>query len=191
MRFGGGMTKRLKIMPVLSLGLLVALLTVLPAISLASQPKIGLDLEWRPIEGTDAGSLTDSGAGSGGGAKKTFTINGVSFTMIRVPAGEFMMGSPSSESERDSDETQHRVRITKDYWIGETEVTQGLWKAVMGTNPSSFSSCLVGFFIFLEIVDEFTNVNPGFFVKRYTFRVNSRAGCNASISPYRSIFIAL
>ena len=72
---------------------------------------------------------------------KTFTVNGVSFKMIRVPAGEFMMGSPSNESGRYDNETQHRVRITKDYWLGETEVTQGLWKVVMGSNPSSFSSC--------------------------------------------------
>lgn len=69
---------------------------------------------------------------------KTFTVNGVSFKMIRVPAGEFMRGSPAGEAGIDSDETQHRVHSTKDYWIGETEVTQGLWKAVMGANPSYF-----------------------------------------------------
>ncbi len=71
----------------------------------------------------------------------SFTVNGVSFRMIKIPAGEFMMGSPSNERDRNSDETQHRVRIGKDYRLGETEVTQGLWKAVMGGNPSHFSSC--------------------------------------------------
>jgi formylglycine-generating enzyme required for sulfatase activity len=86
-------------------------------------------------------SREPSGRESGAGASKTFTVSGVSFKMIRIPAGEFMMGSPSSEPGRGNDETQHRVRITKDYWLGETEVTQGLWKAVMGSNPSRFSSC--------------------------------------------------
>jgi len=46
------------------------------------------------------------------------------------------MGSPSNEPGRDNDETQHRVRISRDFWMGQTEVTQGLWKAVMGSNPT-------------------------------------------------------
>ena len=58
-----------------------------------------------------------------------------------TPAGEFEMGSPASEPGRDNDERQHRVRITRGCWMGETEVTQGQWKAVMGSNPSRFSSC--------------------------------------------------
>ena len=72
---------------------------------------------------------------------KTFRVKGVSFRMIRIPAGEFMMGSPSNEKGRDDDEKQHRVRITRPFYMGETEVTQGLWKAVMGDNPSRFKSC--------------------------------------------------
>ncbi len=69
---------------------------------------------------------------------KTFTVNGVSFKMIRIPAGKFTMGSPSHERRRDNDERQHGVTLTKAFWMGETEVTQGLWKAVMGSNPSYF-----------------------------------------------------
>jgi formylglycine-generating enzyme required for sulfatase activity len=76
-----------------------------------------------------------------GGAVDTFTVNGVSFKMVRIPAGEFMMGSPLNEPDRDGDETQHRVRISRDFWMGETEVTQGLWKSVMGVSPSYFSNC--------------------------------------------------
>lgn len=71
-------------------------------------------------------------------SKHTFTINGVSFNMVRIPAGEFMMGSPSDEPGRKDDETQHLVRITQAFWLGETQVTQGLWMAVMGDNPSYF-----------------------------------------------------
>ena len=80
-------------------------------------------------------------ASTGGSRVETVTVNGVSFKMVRIPAGEFVMGSPSGESGRDSDEKQHRVRISKPFWIGETEVTQGLWRAVMGSNPSYFKNC--------------------------------------------------
>ena len=51
------------------------------------------------------------------------------------PTGEagFMMGSPTNETDRDSDEQQHRVVLSKGFWMEETEVTQGLWRAVMRT----------------------------------------------------------
>jgi formylglycine-generating enzyme required for sulfatase activity len=57
------------------------------------------------------------------------------------PSGEegFMMGSPTTEKDRDPEnEEHHKVILTKGFWIGETEVTQGLWQAVMGQNPSRF-----------------------------------------------------
>ena len=59
----------------------------------------------------------------------------IGLTMIAVAAGEFWIGSPESEAGRDGDEPRHRVRFTKAYWLGETEVTQGQWRAVMGTEP--------------------------------------------------------
>jgi len=55
---------------------------------------------------------------------------------VLVKAGSFTMGSPSSEANRDSDETQHTVRITKDFYISKHEVTQEEYRSVMGTNPS-------------------------------------------------------
>ncbi len=58
--------------------------------------------------------------------------------MVHIPAGTFTMGSPSTESGRDSDEgPQHQVTITKDFYLGKYEVTQAQWEAVMGSNPSS------------------------------------------------------
>ncbi|MBC8328931.1 MAG: formylglycine-generating enzyme family protein [Planctomycetes bacterium] len=48
------------------------------------------------------------------------------------------MGSPSGESARASDETQHRVTLTKAFYLGETEVTQAQWKKAMGNAPSNF-----------------------------------------------------
>ena len=67
------------------------------------------------------------------------TVNGVSFKMKRVQGGSFTMGCTSEQGgDCDGDEKpSHQVTLS-DYWIGETEVTQALWEAVMGSNPSSF-----------------------------------------------------
>jgi len=66
-------------------------------------------------------------------------VNDLGMRFMLIPAGSFMMGSPSSERERDSDERQHKVKLTKGFYMQTTEVTQGQWKAVMGNNPSKFN----------------------------------------------------
>ncbi len=58
-----------------------------------------------------------------------------------APPGTFTMGSPEDEPGRDEVETQHQVELTRGFWIGETEVTQGQWQRLMGNNPSEFESC--------------------------------------------------
>ncbi len=58
------------------------------------------------------------------------------YRMIAIPAGTFTMGSPASEPDREDNEVQHQVRLTRGYLLGETEVTQALWRSVMGSNPS-------------------------------------------------------
>lgn len=55
-----------------------------------------------------------------------------------IPPGRFVMGSPEDEVGRLDREVQHPVRLTQGYWMGETPVTQALWTAVMGKNPSHF-----------------------------------------------------
>lgn len=55
-----------------------------------------------------------------------------------IAAGEFMMGSPAGEVERDDDEDYHRVTLSRGYWLAETAVTQAVWEAVTGENPSNF-----------------------------------------------------
>lgn len=66
-----------------------------------------------------------------------FTINGVSFKMVRVEHGEFMMGATPEQTDPCDDEIPvHNVILTHDYFIGETLVTQALWRAVMNDNPS-------------------------------------------------------
>jgi len=59
---------------------------------------------------------------------------GVKMKMVYIPPGEFLMGSPEGEG-RPDEHPQHRVRITKGFYMGATEVTQAQWKAVMGTEP--------------------------------------------------------
>ena len=72
---------------------------------------------------------------------ETYTVNGVTFTMVAVEGGTFTMGGTEEQgNDVTSDELPvHEVTLSS-YCIGETEVTQELWVAVMGTNPSNFSS---------------------------------------------------
>jgi formylglycine-generating enzyme required for sulfatase activity len=55
-----------------------------------------------------------------------------------APPGWFLMGSPPGEAGRDPGEVQHEVELTHGFWIADTPVTQALWQAVMGSNPSRF-----------------------------------------------------
>jgi formylglycine-generating enzyme required for sulfatase activity len=74
------------------------------------------------MEGTRAGEMR--------------TLGGIE--MVWCPPGAFLMGSPASEADRSNDETQHRVTLTKGFWMAKTETTQGQWESVMGDNPSHF-----------------------------------------------------
>ena len=67
----------------------------------------------------------------------TFTVNGVQFTMVEVGGGTFTMGATSEQGSDawDEETPAHQVTLS-DYYIGQTEVTQALWEAVMGSNPS-------------------------------------------------------
>jgi eukaryotic-like serine/threonine-protein kinase len=65
--------------------------------------------------------------------------NAVSLMMVKIPAGKFMMGSPASEQNRDGDESPlHQVTL-KEFYMGQTLVTQGQWQSIMGNNPSHFN----------------------------------------------------
>lgn len=72
------------------------------------------------------------------GTRKVLTIKGVDFAFRYCPAGTFQMGSPSYEAERSDDETRHEVTLTKGFWMLETSVTQGMYRAITGSNPSYF-----------------------------------------------------
>ena len=72
---------------------------------------------------------------------QTFTVNGVSFKMVAVEGGTFTMGATEEQGSDayGSEKPVHQVTLSS-YSIGQTEVTQELWLAVMGTNPSYFQT---------------------------------------------------
>ena len=65
-------------------------------------------------------------------------VNSIGMRMIRIPAGEFVMGSPADETGRGDDEEQRGIRIPKPFYMSQTEVTQAEWNAIMEFNPSHF-----------------------------------------------------
>ena len=73
------------------------------------------------------------------GTRKTLEIAGVEFPFRYCPPGTFTMGSPASETGFWAfRETPHSVTLTRGFWTLETPVTQGMYKAVDGSNPSAF-----------------------------------------------------
>ena len=68
----------------------------------------------------------------------SFTIPELGLQIVWVKPGTFTMGSPTSESGRESDETQHPVTLINGFYLGKYEVTQDQWEKVMGSNPSKY-----------------------------------------------------
>jgi len=69
------------------------------------------------------------------GGQPKEVVNTIGMKLLLIPAGTFTMGSPDSEKYHFDNETQHQVTLTKPFHMGRTEVTQGQWKKVMGTEP--------------------------------------------------------
>jgi formylglycine-generating enzyme required for sulfatase activity/serine/threonine protein kinase len=65
--------------------------------------------------------------------------NSIGMKLVLVPRGKFLMGSPTTEPERNDDERQHEVEISKPFYLGAFEVTQAQYQQVMGANPSRFT----------------------------------------------------
>jgi sulfatase modifying factor 1 len=69
---------------------------------------------------------------------KHFT-NSIGMKFVWIPPGHFMMGSPKEEKERRKAEVQHKVTLTKGFYMGVFTVTQEEWQTVMGNNPSELN----------------------------------------------------
>ena len=83
--------------------------------------------------------VPDSRMGASGppARESNWVVPSCNLEMIWISPGAFVMGSPDMESGRDDDEgPQHKVTLTKGFWVGKYEVTQAQWVSVMGRNPS-------------------------------------------------------
>ena len=97
------------------------------------------------------------------GERRTEIVNGVEFAFRWCPAGEFMMGSPKTEKGRRSNETQHQVTLTKGFWMMETEVTLGMFKAfVDDTGYESKGNTPYGKSAIWKQNSKYSWRNPGF-----------------------------
>src|SRR5262245_50503181 len=76
--------------------------------------------------------------GAQDGDKVKIMTNSIGMKLAPVPAGKFQMGSPETEEERDTEEAQHEVVISKPFHMGVHEVTQEQFARVTGKNPSFF-----------------------------------------------------
>src|SRR5580692_11296623 len=74
----------------------------------------------------------DGFAGSRAGERKLIGAIPFRWCPETGPRG-FLMGSPASEAGRADDEAQHRVVLTRGFWLAETQMTHGQWQAVLGT----------------------------------------------------------
>ena len=95
--------------------------------SVSPEPAVGSSLVYR--NGTVMEALPQTVSLPGGTAME----------FVWIEPGLFLMGSSASEEGRSDDEgPQHRVTISKGFWLGKHEITQAQWKSVMGNNPSKF-----------------------------------------------------
>jgi len=123
-------------------------------VPLQTRPKLTVYKEW-PFDAAEAKRRqeeTGRALGLKGVEEEVDLGGGVKLTLVLIPAGEFLMGSAETSEELarmysrfkaeakwfDPEHPQHRVRITKPFWMGKYELTQEQWEAVMGDNPSQY-----------------------------------------------------
>jgi formylglycine-generating enzyme required for sulfatase activity len=117
--------------------------TPIPAFSSSEKLTLGSTFKYSVIEFTSVkvdftGQIIDQPQGKA----EVFVEdlgNGISLTMVKIPGGEFLMGSPASEKEhRDSEIPQHLVKVPE-FYLGQTLITQSQWQQLLGSNPSHFT----------------------------------------------------
>ena len=87
---------------------------------------------------TSSTSLNAVGSSTSGSVITIPVRDGISIEMVKVEAGSFNMGAtPEMQAPYEVEKPVHRVTLTNNYYIGKYEVTQALWKIVMGSNPSN------------------------------------------------------
>ena len=98
----------------------------------------------QPVSSMASSSTSDASSNMVGSSTSGSVItipvkDGISIEMVKVEAGSFNMGAtPEMENPNEDEKPVHLVTLTNNYYIGKYEVTQALWKIVMGSNPSNF-----------------------------------------------------
>jgi formylglycine-generating enzyme required for sulfatase activity len=87
------------------------------------------------VESQRGSTATQQPPAAAAGGQPKEVVNTIGMKLLLIPAGTFTMGSPASEKGRSDDETQHQVTLSKPFYMGRTEVTQGQWKKVSRTEP--------------------------------------------------------
>ncbi len=85
-------------------------------------------------------ALAGRAAGPAPSRPPTWTEPRTGMVFVTIPAGTFVMGSPLREKEREAQEVQHEVTLTRGFSLGAYEVTGGQWRRLMGVNPSHFAA---------------------------------------------------
>lgn len=100
------------------------------AVQRTFRPRPNEDVVWRPELRPLPGPV----------AGEAFTVPNINMGLSWIPPGEFLKGSPRAEPERlPTEEPQTSVRLTRGFWMAQTETTQAVFRAIMGTNPSRFT----------------------------------------------------
>ena len=93
------------------------------------------------VVSNDFGSVTSAPHPSAGGRHpECHTVASISMEMIFCPPGTFTMGSPTIETGRGGDETQHQVTLTNGFYLGKYEVTQAQYQTVMNGNSEGLNA---------------------------------------------------
>ena len=112
-------------------------LRLAPAVS---EPRAGRRGRWLALASLAVGLTLVLGAWWSLASEESWT-NSMDMDFVWIPAGSFLMGSPSDEEGHSAFERQHEVRISKGFWMQKHEVTQWEWVEVMQMNPSLYSDC--------------------------------------------------
>lgn len=129
----------------LALAVLIAACSPLAALDQAPKPPA-----WSSGCGTDSvGTWAD------------LVVNGSVLRLRWIPPGSFTMGSPRDEADRDQDEVQHQVALSRGFWLGESETTRRFFRAVMGSNPNGGEELLPVAISFEEGQQFFAKLNDG------------------------------
>jgi formylglycine-generating enzyme required for sulfatase activity len=100
---------------------------------------LSLCLSVLPQGTAQADRLSELILGTAQAAEKTHT-NSIGIEFVLIPSGSFTLGADKNvEAAKDRETPQHRVNISKDFYLGKYEVTQQQWVAVMGSNPCRFN----------------------------------------------------